>query len=709
MTRKFSLIKGVNRLTFPMVAFVVGFCPIPLLSDTVIPLASPALQKSTPFQGYSNHLNLRPEAVLSYSSLYPGGFTYSHTAKPKPESSLGNYSHSHRQLYAKTIRSIYSGKRKNLSSIKSELKNYPLAPYLEYHEFRSAIHRYTTNEVDDYILSNSSLPVAGFLKTRKLFSLARTKQWTKFLAYYSPSSDTRLQCYHEEALLQTQKETYTFNGVKNLWMVGHSQPKSCDKIFNAWLNSTHFNASFAWDRYILALENKRPSLAKFLAKHLSKDEKKIAKRGIYLYRHPAELEYLNDAGNKKHNDLLHISLHRLIQKNPEKAAQLIPELEKTGRLDTTQLSSYQEELATILAVRFHPEAEKWLKIANKEKSMPILNELEIRTALRQLEWEKAYNKINALPEKTLNSDRWQYWRARTLGQIGDTPSSSEAETFHTLAQNRNFYGYLSRKGGYAGSSNIRNPLVNVPASNNALLKRSILSHEGIQRAREFLLLGQHTDARREWYFTMNSFSPEQRLVAAELANEWNVPSLSIRAANSASPHNNFDLRFPIGYEHEVSTHAKQNGIDQGLVFALIRQESHFTPDARSHAGALGMMQILPTTAKIVASQHKIAYRGTQDLLNPNKNIRLGTTYLKQLLKKFDNNEVLAMAAYNAGPHRVSKWFPEETLPLDVWIETIPFKETRNYVKHVLSNQDIYRKKLGLNIEKKPLSDVIHPG
>jgi len=355
-------------------------------------------------------------------------------------------------------------------------------------------------------------------------------------------------------------------------------------------------------------------------------------------------------------------------------------------------------------VRFLPEAEKWLEIANKDKLDPVLNELNIRTSLRNLEWKKANKKINALPLEALNSDRWQYWQARTL-QLAEIEAPADSEnTLQKLAKKPNFYGHMARNGEQAEFSLVKKPVKNSPSQ-----KKTTSKQINVRRAYEFHVLGQHTNARREWRYAMQSLNPEQRLVAAELAQDWGGPSLSIRAANLATPHNNFDLRFPMGYSHEVSTYANRTLTNQELIFALIRQESLFTPDARSHAGALGIMQIMPETAKRVAKKNNISYLGSRDLLNPEKNIHIGTTFLKQLVTRFDGNEVLAMAAYNAGPHRVKKWIPKETaLPLDVWIETIPFKETRNYVKHLLINKEIYREKLGLNSPNTSFDMMINP-
>ena len=715
----------IKKLVLPIV-ILAGLSSVPVMSSSLYPQESTLLYPKPDAGARSpSYVQLKPTTLLAYSSLHPSRYTHDSSVDTNAPFFLqhqAQFAHNtpsknaslvtkeirltqQRKLYSEAIKTIYAGKTKHLKKIKKELHDYPLAPYLEYHEIRRTISTTTPAEIDAYILTHPDLPVAKFLKTRKLFSLAKAQRWPAFLAYYSPSTDTRLNCYHQQALLNTQNKISNPDEIKKLWLVGKSQPNNCDEVFHAWLDSEHFDDSYAWNRYIMALKNGRPSLAKYLMKHLPKNDKKIALQGITLYKQPEKIERLKGSNNKKQKDILHIALSRLIYKNPEKAGDLIPSLIKKHQLDDTAVASQQEKLATILAVRFHPEAEKWLEIANKEKVDPLLNELEIRTALRNLEWEKANNKINALPPNTLNSDRWQYWQARTLKQIKNEDSTNIENTYQDLAKKRGFYAYMARDGAPSPASGAEKP-----SANNHIQKNTIINQTNVKRAYEFHLLGQHTDARREWHYAMKLLSPEQRLVAAELAQEWDGPSLSIRAANSATPHNNFDLRFPMGYSEEVSTYAKKNQLDQGLIFALIRQESLFTPDARSHAGALGMMQLMPATAKRVARQNNISYRGTRDLLNPAKNIHLGTTYLKQLVNKFDNNEVLAMAAYNAGPHRVTKWIPEEeALPLDVWIETIPYKETRNYVKHLLSNRDIYQEKLGLNLPRTPFHKMINPG
>ncbi len=225
------------------------------------------------------------------------------------------------------------------------------------------------------------------------------------------------------------------------------------------------------------------------------------------------------------------------------------------------------------------------------------------------------------------------------------------------------------------------------------------THPGLIRARELSIHNQLLDARREWWRAGQTFTKAQHHAAANLAQQWNLPNLSIRAAISAGQWNNLSLRFPTPHNNTIDENAKRYTIDKQWVYAVARQESAFAADVRSRAGAVGLMQLMPATAKQTARSINIKYRGSFQLKHPSYNVRLGSAYLAQMLKRFNNNRVHATAAYNAGPHRVKRWLKQRgQLPIDIWIETIPFDETRHYVQNVLSYAVIYSDILGKPLE-----------
>jgi soluble lytic murein transglycosylase len=212
-----------------------------------------------------------------------------------------------------------------------------------------------------------------------------------------------------------------------------------------------------------------------------------------------------------------------------------------------------------------------------------------------------------------------------------------------------------------------------------------------QRAFEFRKLGRNISARREWNFLQSQITPQQKLTAAVLASQEDWHDQAIFGFSRTGYLDDLSRRFPMAFDSQLQYNARKNNIDVAWAYAIIRRESSFMPDAASHAGALGLMQVMPGTARYMAK--KKVKRNT--LFNPNRNVELGTQYMRYLMDKMDNNPILVTASYNAGWRKVKQWQPEkDNMPLDLWIETIPYKETRNYVKAVLAYQQIYSQHLG---------------
>ncbi len=199
------------------------------------------------------------------------------------------------------------------------------------------------------------------------------------------------------------------------------------------------------------------------------------------------------------------------------------------------------------------------------------------------------------------------------------------------------------------------------------------------------------EARREWRYWLTQLTNREKLVAAKLANENGWFDRAIFTLSQVGYLDDVDLRFPKAFDKKINQHAKQQEINPAWAFAIARRESSFMTDAHSSVGAKGLMQLMPNTAK----QLKRGSISRQYLYNAENNIKLGTKYLRKLLDKSSGNQIIATASYNAGPYRVKKWLKDsDNLPADIWIETIPFRETRNYVKSVLAYQEIYQHQPG---------------
>ncbi len=266
----------------------------------------------------------------------------------------------------------------------------------------------------------------------------------------------------------------------------------------------------------------------------------------------------------------------------------------------------------------------------------------------------------------------------------------------SLSKERSYYGFMAadRLGYNFNFLHETLPISQIQINQTASLP-------GLVRARELLALDRTLEARREWNLALEDKSSDEQKVAAKLATEWNWPSQTILTLAKIRAWNDLELRFPLNYRQQVDRQAKDHGLESAWIYAIVRQESAFSIDARSQAGAIGLMQLMPSTAKEVASKVKNQSFKTNDLFQPEINIELGASYLKQIYRQLQENPILATAAYNAGPSRVIKWLPEEPQATDVWIETVPFSETREYLKRVLAYTLIYNHRLGNNPERLP--------
>jgi len=598
-----------------------------------------------------------------------------------------------RKIYQSAHSALKKGQRKTFRRHYKKLTAYPLKPYLRYYEIRRYLSSQNTQTVNEFIDQHNDLAVTPFLRVAWLKKLAKQGRWQEYLDFYQPSKSAELQCHYIWAQYKTGTPS-VLEQAKPLWVIGKSQPSACDPLFDAWKTSSYFDRDYIWQRFELAMGKRKLSLATYLSNSFSGQEAKLAQEWLRVHRNPRRLastqRYLADS--EKSKQVVLNGLIRLINKSPEEAIALWAVYESALTFSEAQQQQFSQAIATILTLRFLPNASEWLTEANPVGANSTLNQLAIRVALRELRWNEVILLIQQLPKQERLEARWQYWYARALKQldISDSQNTEANLIFLQLAQATNYYGFLAKE-------QLQQPFqFNPPkafVSNHDL--KQLERIPAVQRAREFYLLGRPADARREWAGALSKLTDAQRLVAATLASQRGWHNQAIRSMARTSLHHHLELRYPRAFQESVNYFAKSNELPNDWVYAISRQESLFTPDARSPAGALGLMQLLPSTAKLVARRIGANYRGKQDLLLPEKNIRLGTSYMRQLLTRFNENTVLATAAYNAGPHRVKRWLPEDhDLPADVWIETIPFKETRHYVKKVLTNRVIYKYQLG---------------
>jgi soluble lytic murein transglycosylase len=349
-----------------------------------------------------------------------------------------------------------------------------------------------------------------------------------------------------------------------------------------------------------------------------------------------------------------------------------------------QQKQISHRFAIFLALADHEKAEVWLEKATSLEPNAELLRWHLAHVLRQQNWQDALDVINLVPGEIADGNVFQYWKAQAYEKLGAKELAYQG--LQKLAKQRHYYGFMASGKLSKMASLNDNPLLIAQGDMDELA-----ALPSAQRALEFRKLGRNLSARREWIFLQSQLTQQQKLTAAVLASQQNWHDQAIFGFSKAGYLDDLSRRFPMPFDSQLQRNAKKNNIDVAWAYAIVRRESSFMPDAASHAGALGLMQVMPGTARYLAKQ-KVR---KNTLFNPNRNVELGTQYMRYLMDKMDNNPILVTASYNAGWRRVKQWLPEkDNVPLDLWIETIPFKETRNYVKAVLAYQQIYSQHLG---------------
>jgi len=584
----------------------------------------------------------------------------------------------------------------NVRRILAAIGDYPLKPYLEYMWLSDRLRQASRDDVDDFLGRHENSSLARRLRYRWLETLRRRDRWKDFLDYYrADTATTQQQCYYQLARIRRGDGEDAIAAAQALWNVGKSQPKGCDPLFEQLIENNRIPEELAWQRYSSAVLNHQYRLARYLQRFFT--SKKYQDLAASFYRVDRNPETVGDYRLFEHQgkSLDDEEIHGII----------IHGLTHLARLDATTAlkhwSRYQQihpftgeqksrvitDLVKGLYRQDHRNVADQYMIDHLPRIEPSLLEWRTREAIGRGDWQEVRSWIARMPEDLSEENRWLYWRARAaeLSQSGERRQSIES-AYRVLSRTRSYYGFMASE--WLGTDYAM-AFRQSPVENTKILTISQLP--GLQRTRELIYHEDYLSARREWYHTTRNFDREQWIAAAHVASQWQWHNGAITSMINAGFWNDIDLRFPLAFRDVFYSHAKATGVPVHLLFAVARQESALAKDARSPAGARGLMQLMPATAKQTARKHGIRYRSSNDLYEPEINITLGSRYYREMLERFGNNRILATAAYNAGPHRVQGWL-EETggkLPFDAWIETIPFRETRNYVQNVLAFSMVY--------------------
>lgn len=618
----------------------------------------------------------------------------------RAESSAGQ-----REAFQQAYAALKAGKTSVFASLPASLRQYPLYPWLEYEYLRQEFDDIPDAQIIDFTLRNPGSVMADALYARFAERLASRQDWQKLLTTIPADlDDTDTQCYRTQALAAVgQKQEALANG-KRVWMtLNENLPDSCAAVIDLLRRHVQLSTDDYWERLRDAIDKNRITFARELAASLPQEQRDAVDLRIRLRKDPADTLPLafKQAESPYLREAIAYGLSRLARKKPQQAETLWQQARQTFAFTPQESAQVESTLGMYEALDHKPAALTRLAKIPPEFRTEDGNLWLARIAAREGDWNSVLDATQQLSfDHERDASAWEYWRARALEETG---KKQEANTLYSkIAHISNFHGFLAAdRLGQAYDS------LELPPTDRNQRIAGLQKVAAIQRAFEWFALGERARGRSEWFRVLKEMDTEGKLATAELATRSGDPNLAIWTISRAKEWDEVNLRFPLVHTDTVMEQARKQGVNPAWIFGVMRQESAFDTYAESGAKALGLMQLIPPTARHVAGKLGLSVRGKEDILHPTTNIQLGSAYLRDMLNRFNGNYAQATAAYNAGPGRPPQWAPTRTIPAEQWVESIPFSETRRYVQAVLAYTTIYDHKLN-NGKGQRLSERLLP-
>ncbi|MBP6221717.1 MAG: lytic transglycosylase domain-containing protein, partial [Limnohabitans sp.] len=583
------------------------------------------------------------------------------------------------------------GDKNRLSALLPQTRGHVLEPLAAYWDMRARLDTAPESEIRSFLRSYAGSYYEDRLRTDWLLQLGKRRDWANFTAEYPRyrmRDDREVRCYALATEAMNSKADVA-EEAKRLWYALREADDGCTYVAEHLHSGKQINGLDLWRKARLAMDANRPRPAQAA---VDIEAPRLSEQVALIYADPAK--YLDKriiAITKNRKELAVLALIRLAAKDPDEAADLL------NRRWSIQLS--QEERNWTWGVIGKQAAQKLQDNASShfakvQKDSDLNDDLlswKVRAALRMGQWRQVLTATQAMSPESQKDPTWVYWRARALSATAqDNAQKQEAQgLLRSIASVRGFYEQLALEElGQAIT------LPERPIALNPQEKAAALINPGLQRALYAIQIGLRPEGNREWNYSTNLHTPggmndRDLLAAADLACQRQVWDRCINTSDRTKEAIDFEQRFPMPLREIVVRKAGDIRLDPAFVYGLIRQESRFIMDARSHVGASGLMQVMPATAKWTAKKIGLTSFTPDQITDREVNVAIGTGYLKLVLDDFEGSMPLATAAYNAGPGRSRTWRNGPVLEAAIWAENIPFQETRDYVKKVLSNTTNY--------------------
>ncbi len=594
-----------------------------------------------------------------------------------------------KQVYADVERGNWAVVEALGSDDRQSLEDYVLYPDLRAAWFRAKLSKADHGAIESFLDDNGVLKPARDLRYRYALHLARIGHLAEYLAiyeqYYQGLDVAKLDCLALQAELDAGRDARVVHRAIDLWTVGESQVDECDPVFEFLENNNHLDIVDYMKRFELAVDAREFTIARWLGKSIDQRHLDIASQWLNAQRNPESFarnyaKWTNDEATRAQ---LVYAIERVTYDDPTVALEIWTEMSKGNRFAAEQELRTARHIALWTARDNLPGAYQLLAALPVAAQNDEVLRWRARISLRGNNWPNLLADIEAMPPREKNAEEWRYWYGIALRHVNRIDEGDAV--LANLATERSYYGFLA-------ADELGEPYAlqeDAFAPDEARLAE-LAGRDDLIRAGELFRVGLDSRGRSEWDAVVRYFDSGDKMQAAILAHRWGWHSRAIAAAASVGDYDDLSLRYPLPWADTFRDHSAMASISPTWAYGVARSESLFMRDVRSRAGAIGLMQLMPATGKSVARQISLPYSGLATLTDPDKNIRLGTSYLGQMAERYGGNRILATAAYNAGPHRVDRWLPQAGhVDPRIWIENIPFNETRGYVKRVLAAEAIF--------------------
>jgi soluble lytic murein transglycosylase len=596
-----------------------------------------------------------------------------------------------RQIFRDIYPAVEKGNWAPAAENEAALKNYVLWPDLRATYLRTRLKEQDQKPITEFLSRYTALKPARELRYRLALQLAAQDRHDEFLTiyeeFYRNLGIASLDCLALTAKIASGQTESIATMARPLWLIGKSQVSECDPVFAYLRTNGQLDADLHQQRYALAISARNFSLARYLGRSIGDEYIEEATRWLSAQNRPEGFVQEDAAGPDvtTHKQQLIYALRTMAFRDPLLARQYWLTLRGSAQFNQDQHIDIDRHIALWAARLNIPDAKSLLKNLPPAAVDSEVMRWRIRVALRQHTWADVPALIRDLDAD--EGEECQYWKAVALQQTGQGEESTAL--FKALATQRSYYGFLA-----ADQLNQDYSFTQASIESNADIIRKLSSNAALIRARELFYVGLEGRGRSEWDAAVSTLDDTQKTQAAVLAHRWGWHSRAIATVAMSGEYDDLELRYPLPHRESFELFSSDASIRQSWAYGIARSESLFMRDIRSGAGAIGLMQLLPETGRRTAREIGHPYNGLDTLTNPSSNIRLGTFYLGKMNRRFDKHTALATAAYNAGPLRVEEWLPETgAVDARVWIENIPYNETRKYVRRVLMSDAIFHWRL----------------